>query len=280
MATTPAPSLSSSLAPLPYVWVSFTSIPTSASATLIYVYRTANGVTEVIRNANGINITGSASFAVQDFDVPFGVAVTYTGKLVIAGVDQGLGTGSNITLDVNQLWISDPLDPTNAIGIDLTGSGAAVLGGDSFANISRGYDVSKSYVLGKQRPVVQFFGEKGIEGAEFEVLTTGSAASTELSALLGVSPVLIRPPVRMTNLPSQFYVTLQATQEPLTWRSETSDQLTRWVLKADEVEPSSVEIVFALFTYAYWSARYASYSAASAVYGAGSYDSAVRNPPA
>lgn len=280
MATTPAPTVTSNTSPFPYTWISFSSIPTSASVTLIYVYRTANGVTEVIRNANGVTITGSASFSVQDFDVPFGVSVTYTGKLVIGGADQGLGPSTSITLNVNQLWITDPLDPTNSLGVDLTGSGSAVLGMNSFASVKRGYDVNKSYVLGKARPIVQFYGQKGIEGTEFEVLTTGTTATTAMGALLATSPVLIRPPVRMTNLPSQFYATLTAVQNPLTWRNETSNQVTNWVLQADEVEPQSLEVVFSLFSYAYWSARLATYTAANAIYGAGSYDTAVRTPPA
>ena len=73
---------------------------------------------------------------------------------------------------------------------------------------------------------------------------------------------------------------LEVTEQPLDWQlTSQTEPLTRNAITLNEVEPQSLDIVITFYSYAYWQSRYASYDAANAVYGSGSYINAVRNPP-
>lgn len=254
------------------------NVGTNATPDTITIYRLVDGETSIVRNAK--SVASSTAFVINDFEAPFGKAVSYWATTSSGGVSLGTGEKATITVDPNQVWISDPLDLSNSMAINLSGDADSVLAAGSFAEIRKGYDYNRSSVLGKARPVLQFYGEKGIEGLQFEVITK-SAGSDELKDLLSTSPILLRAPGELGNLPRLLYGVLEASQEPIDWHlASQSTPLTRWKVTLHETEPQSLDIVVTFYSYAYWQAKYASYDAANAVYSASTYINAVRNPPA
>ena len=277
MAIANTPTLSADTRIVPAVKVVFTGMTGWTTNHVFYVWRTSGGVTEAVRGANGVAMT-SGDLTVYDYDAPFGVVSSYTGEARLAGVSDGVGPAATTTLTSSSIWIHDPLAPAVNLEIALTGTGNAVLGQGSFGSVKRGYEVVRTSVLGKARPVVQFYGQKAIEGLNFDIIAT-TIGSTALENILATSPILVRFPTEFHNLPARLNGTLEAVQEPLTWHTDAED-ITRWKLVLDETEAQSLDIVFTVYSYSYWSARYATYTAASAVYGASTYDYAVNNPPA
>lgn len=278
MPTAPAPDLDVMTNPVPAVTIDLTDIPTSASVTTLTVLRSVDGTTETVRNASNIVITGNTAFSVIDFDAPFGLSISYTARLVIGGVDQGLSPASTITLNSDKIWITDPIDPASGVSISLDGSGTAFLGAESFQSVERSVDRSLVTVLGKKNPIQLYYGQKGITGLEFEVYTEGESTD-KLDALLRSSPLLVRKTPNIPFLPAMLHGAIQATPEDVTWKTE-AQPLTRWAMTLDETQPQSLDIVFAVFDYTYWNAAFDTYDDALAVYGAGTYETAKKNPPA
>jgi hypothetical protein len=254
-----------------------TTAGTNATPDTITVYRLCDGETNIVRGAK--NYTASSAFTINDFEAPFGKAIQYWAVTSSSGTSLGIGEIATTTLNVNEIWVHDPLDLTNAIQIFLDGDNDATLGQGSFGQIARGYDYNRTSVLGKSRPVLQFYGEKAIENLQFQILAK-AAANEELMNLLSVGPVLVRVPGALGNIPRLLYCALEASQEPIDWHvAGQAAPLTRWSVTANEVEPQSLDIVITFYSYAYWQSRYSSYTAASTVYGASTYIDAVRNPP-
>lgn len=280
MATATTPTLATSVNPCPNVTVSFTSLPTSASATTITVWRVADGITEQVRNANGTVITGQTTFVVVDYEAPIGIPVVYYASMTIAGVAQGNGPTATTTINDSRFWISDPLNPANSLAIQTGGYGVATLGLHTFETVQRSYKYNRSMVIGQQRPVMQFYGQKGIEGAQFEVYTYGDTDNS-MDNLLSVSPILIRVPSVMVNMPARLYGVMEATLQPQTWRIEASSPLNLWTITFNETAPQSLAVVFSVYSYAYWSTKYpGTYATVTAsVYGSNNYNYALLNQP-
>lgn len=275
---TVAPALTAVTLPVPAVEVFFSGLG-SGSPAYITVYRLADGETNIVRTAN--YTAASGSFSVTDYEVPFGVVSTYYSEVFnSAGTSLGTSPLSTITVASDSIWIHDPLDLSNFIAVTPWASDAS-LGQDSFKEVKRGYDFNASGVIGKKKPIIQFYGEKALQGIEFQVVTATNSAVDSLENLLQVAPVLIRTPARFYNLPRLLYGVLQGSQEPLTWHLNGYDQpITRWNLSVDETEQPGIGLVFGYYTYTYWQSRYATYTLANTAYGTGTYINAVRNPPA
>jgi hypothetical protein len=278
MPTAPAPDLDVMTTPVPAVTIDLTSIPTSTDQTFLTVLRSVDGSTEAVRNASSVDITGDTAFSVIDFDAPFGIGITYTARLVIGGVDQGLGPASIITLDSTQIFISDPIDPVNAIGISLDGSTGAFLGEDSFTSVERRSDRSLVNVLGKAKPIQLFYGQKGIVSLDFEVYTQGED-TLKMTELLRASPLLLRKTPNIPNLPFMLHGSIDGFPEDVDWKM-SNQPITQWSMTLNETEPQSLDIVFGVFDYTYWNDAFDTYTEALAIYGAGTYEDAKKNPPA
>jgi hypothetical protein len=249
----------------------------STTPTNVTVYRLCDGETSIVRGAK--NVTASGAFLVNDFEVPFGKPVTYWAETFASGTSQGLSSTNVTTVDVQEIWIHDPLDLTNTMQIFLDGDNDATLGQGSFGSISREYDYNRTSVLGKSRPVLQFYGEKAIQGLSFDVLAK-AAGNSKLYDLLSVAPLMVRVPGQLGNVPRMLYGVIEGSEEPIDWHlSSQTAPLTRWKLTLTEVEPQSLDIVLTFYSYAYWQSRYSSYTAANAAYGSTTYINAVRNPP-
>lgn len=273
-----APTLTQRSTPMPSVEIYFSSLG-SGSPAYITVYRLADGETNVVRTAN--YTAASSSFTVIDYEVPFGVVSSYYSEVFnSAGTSLGTSAVTTTQYDSDSVWIHDPLDLTNYMVVTPYAS-SATLGQGSFKEMKRGYSFNASGVIGKKKPIIQYYGEKAIQGLDFEVITSSNSATDTLENLLSVAPVLVRTPVKFYNLPRLLYGVLQGSQEPLTWHLTSADEpITRWSLTLDETEQPGIALVFGYYTYTYWQSRYATYTLANAAYGTNTYINAVRNPPA
>lgn len=274
---TNTPVLTAGTNPIPNVKIVVSGL--LAAEKFIRIWRNCDGETELVRGA--VFAPCSGSFTIVDYDAPIGRLATYTaeGYADSNGTGpQGISSPATITLTSTSIWVHDPIAPLVNAEIQLTGTGDLVLGKGSFAKVQRGYDVVRTQVLGRNKPIVQFYGQKAIQNLEFELITS-EIGTNKAAALLATAPLMFRFPPSMKNLPSRISATLDAYQEPVTWHYESSP-ITTWKLVLNEVEAQSLAILFAVFPYSYWSARYATYSAASAVYGSGTYQYAIDNPPA
>jgi len=272
------PTLTNKTVPMPSVEVYFSGLG-SGSPAFITVYRLADGETNVVRTANYVAAT--TSFTVTDYEAPFGIVISYYAEVFTAGgVSLGTSPIATTTLNVDVIWMHDPLDLSNYAVITPYASDIT-LAQDSFETIERGFDFNLSNVIGKKKPIIQYYGEKAIQGLEFEVITATNIAYDKIATLLQVAPVLIRTPVRFYNLPRLLYGVLRGSQKPITWHLNSSDEpMTRISLSLDETEQPGIGLIFSYYTYSYWQARYATYTLANAAYGTGTYINAVRNPPA
>lgn len=272
------PTLTNRSTPMPSVEVYFSSLG-SGSPAYITVYRLADGETNIVRTAN--YTAASGSFTVTDYEAPFGVVISYYAEVFTsAGASLGVSPIATTTLAVDSVWIHDPLDLSNYLVITPYASDAT-LGIESFSSIQRSYDFNVSSVIGKKKPIIQYYGEKAIQGLEFEVVTSTNAAFDQVEFLIQAAPVLVRTPAKFYNLPRLLYGVLRGSQEPLTWHLTSADQpINRWKLVLDETEQPGIALVFGYYTYTYWQSRYATYTLANAAYGTGTYINAVRNPPA
>lgn len=268
-----APVLTQVSLPVPGVEIYWSSLP--AGTTSITVYRLAEGVSEVVRS--GLQASASGSFSITDFEAPLGTPIVYSAETYISGVSDGFSATSTITIDTEAIAIQDPLNPNNSVSVLLGSGGDFMLGTEAFSSISRPTQITKSMVIGRAKPVVQFYGRKGIEGLEFDVLVDNSQYG-KFNDVLDTQPLLIRTPGRMGNLPRSLFVTIQAAELPLDWGDANGSGLTRFTLTADEVESQSRAIVVNVFTYAAYTAKYLTYTAAAAVYGGNDYTNLNRNP--
>lgn len=274
---------------VPSVKIDVTGITIMSGTTRITITRKVDDETYTVRNANAVDISGSASFYVQDFEVPLAAMGVY-----YATITNGTTTESDSQTfgpfysSSDAIWISDPLVPSTFVKVTTTDIGdtsgnMAILGKGSMSEITRSYDRAVSYVLGKTKPVLQFYGQKSIAGLAFDIIAAPTARD-QVNALLASGHVLFRASSRrFTTLPRALYCTLAGSQEPLTWQlkgtefDETND-LTRWKLTLDEVQAQSTDIVYSPYSYNYYTARAPLYSNALAYYGGSSYLYAMKNP--
>lgn len=268
-----APTLTAKTTPLPGVEVYWATLP--AGTDTISVYRLAEGDRVLVRNASAVPASGS--FAIIDYEAPFGTPLSYSAETFIAGVSDGTSTTATITLDVADVWIQDPLNLNSAIKVSVTGGTDYTLAQDSFNSLTRASIINKSQVLGRAKPVAQFYGRKSLESLTLDVLADNQKFDV-FNDLLDVQPLLIRTPASMRYLPRSLYATITAVEEPVDWYLSAGSDMSRFKLTLDEVEGQNLSIFVTLYTYAMYEAKYATYTAAATVYGSYDYTYVTRNP--
>lgn len=231
-----APTLVEKTDPTPGVEVYFPSL--DVDAVEITVWRIADGVTEPVRGGLRASVTGD--FTVTDWEVPFGVVSTYYGQIFDSGGASILGDQATITVTSDDVWLSDPIDPTSAITVRLEQN--------TFTQVSRARRTEQMYVAGLSRPFEQNWGLGGIMGLPFSLWTESDLEASALQTLLQSSPLLIRTPPKYATLPRLLSASIkQPTQVPFDWRSGGSTVV--WSLTVDEVQPVSAAILRPLFVW-------------------------------
>lgn len=252
-----------------------------ADATEITVWRTADGLTEAV--AGALHATVAGDFVVTDWAVPFGVVSSYTAEIFDVGGASVTGLPSTTQVESGNVVVSNPTDPEQLF--------AASMLKVSFSRISRPRRTEQVFVFGLAAPFEQNWGKGAIQGLPFEVLTDTDEQALELQTLLGSSPLLIRTPPRFVTVPRLLYASIKTPEHnPLEWGRGGEPIV--WVMSVDEVQPTSKAIIRPLITWDDWEAAFPGavdpldvqpgeylWDDVLAIYSAGTWTDAVRNPP-
>jgi len=241
-----------------------------ASATEITVWRTADGVTEEVAGAKHATVAGD--FVITDFGVPFGVVSSYTAEIFDAGGASVTGLPSTIQIDSDEVWFTNPIDPEQSFTVEMQAA--------SLDMVSRGTNLSKVYVMGVPRPFAQFLGEGALEDIPLEIWSRTPTETQNMMSLTSTGVWLIRTPPIFVTLPRLLYVAVKSPRHKYLDLSKP-DQPIVWVLTVDEVQPTSKAIIRPLITWDDWESAFSGFTwnQVLAIYSAGSWTDAVRNPP-
>lgn len=221
----------------PRVLVEFAGLDVTATA--ITVTCIAGGETRTVRGARKAATAGS--FTVVDFEAPF-TAVTYQGQVWAGATASPLGATSTVavTVDADEVWLSDPLDPENSMRVSLEGS--------SLQGVQRTPDFEVLHMIGRKKNPVQFFGLGGITNLPFHPITETAADAQKLLGLLDVAPLLVRSPAGglFQLLPATLYAVLSGSGA---WPGWTGNfDAVQWTLTAEEVAPQTLDVVLRTVT--------------------------------
>jgi hypothetical protein len=238
-----APTLTEETTPGPGVEVYFPTL--DAAGATITVWRVADGSREAVRGAKRATVSGD--FVITDWEIPFGVVSTYVGELFDASGASVLGGSSAITVDRDDVYISNPVDPEQVYIVNLEAA--------SFGRIQRTRRTEQVLVMGVQRPFEQNWGLGGIESLPFTLWTETVSDSSKIDLLLQSSPLLIRTPPRFSTLPRSLSASIkQPEQTPFDWRANGTTIV--WSLVVDEVQPIGKAIIRPLITWDDWMAAF------------------------
>lgn len=263
---------------LPTVEVYFPTL--DSDAVRITVWRIADGVREAVRGMELAPVAGD--FVETDVEVPFGVVSTYVGEIFDVDGASITGEQATIQVDCDEVWIQDQVDPENSLPLYMDLPSRQALTGDAVAEIRRVRRTSKQFVFGKHRPFLQNFGLGGIEGLQLDAYTESEEALSRMSALMQVSPILVRTPPVFAMLPRLLSADVASPGARPDWQSSVEFRHL-WLLTVDEVEPISKALIKPLVTWADWETAFPeadfTYTDVELLYSAGTWTDAVRNPP-
>lgn len=265
-----APVLTEKTDPSPGVEVYFASL--DGDGETITVWRIADGVREEVRGAKRAPVSGD--FVVTDWEVPFGVVSTYVADLFDSGGASVSSGQAAITVVSDDVWFSNPIDPTTGFIVNLEAS--------AFSTISTPRRTEQVFVAGVRLPFEQNWGAGGIQGLPFKIWTDTDDGALALQSLLLSSPLVVRTPPRFVTLPRVLSASIkQPIHDPFDWRYQGHTIV--WTLTVDEVQPVSKAVLRPLVTWDDWQAAYPAVSATwadvIADYGTGTWTDAQRTPP-
>lgn len=242
----PAPTLTpaTDANPSPRVEVLISPMPTDART--VSIWRSYGGVIEAVRGA--VNATCSGDFLVTDYEAPLGQAVTYSCQTFdSAGTPSPLSDPSaSVTLDVADVWLSDPLAPSTALALPLTrGSGDIAVRVGAFVG-SYGQDAALLNPIGVSLPIAVVGVRRAISAMPVTVATYSSAVDAALLDLLQQASVAcLRVPPAVRRVSPVSYVQfgdLQPADDP-------SLRRTVWPLVATAVQAPGLNVVIPTRTY-------------------------------
>lgn len=211
--TPPAPTVTVQVDDKPCPRVDVVIAPMPVDAATVTVWRISNGRRAVVRDASNAPVAGD--YLVIDYDVPLGESVTYTAQTF-----DGAGTPSQMSpqsdavyVDTDDVWISDPLDPSTAVPVALAASigllpeRGAEIRGVSFREITRPLNITIAGVFGSPEPLA--FGDlrQAPTGIPLEVYVWDKAVAAQLRALVAQAfPLSLRTPDAVPQLPGLVYL--------------------------------------------------------------------------
>ena len=260
--TPPAPTLTvhTDADPCPRVEVLITPMPVDVDQ--VTVYRTWRGQRSAVRGASRAEVAGD--YLVIDYEVPLGTPVAYSA----VGYDS-VGTASQeslsttVTVDVDDVWLQDPLDPTGAIQVGLTLPRSVMAVAPSFMPATHEMFMTVNPVAGSSLPVALGGVRQAAAGIPLTLVTSTPAESAQLMELLDQAfPVCVRTPGEIHQLTGLTYMAIQAvTPDPHRgWDAAT------FALVGTSVRGPGAGIVIQPRTYADLPAESATYAGLLALY--------------
>lgn len=266
-----APTLTARTDPCPGVEVYFPTLDDDVAT--ITVLRTADGVTEAV--AGALNATASGDYVVTDWQVPFGVTVTYVGQVFDSEGSSLLSAQSTIEVDTTDVWFQNSIDPSQSFTVELQTP-------DSAWALQRTTNNQQVFVAGLPRPFNQFWGQGALTGLQLQAMTDAGADTANFNGVTSWPQLLVRTPPIFETLPRLLYAAVGQASHQYPVNVE-ADALIVWLLTVDEVQPFSKAILRPLVTWDDWQAAFpadtATWDDVMAVYSAGTWTDAQRNPP-
>jgi hypothetical protein len=243
--------------PMPRLEVLFSSFDPDTE--FVTVYRFAGGREFKVRGAVMAPTVGSLTRI--DSEVPFGVPASYRAEM-FDGSGQSLGfTGTDeVTVDVNETWVHNPIDPAGGVRVILSNSAAREL--------SRPVDGEVFYPQGRHVAVVISGQRRGYQGVVLDCVTTTSEEADKFADLVGTYATTTVPVLcfrfsadSVVRLPRPLYVAVfdpreRAPQEN-GWSERYGSDAVEWGVIGDEASPPAAGIVIPLLTRADINAYYA-----------------------
>lgn len=257
-----APVLSASLdaAPSPRVEVLFSSLHPNAST--LSVFRVAAGRTYAIRG--GVRVATAGAFTRIDFEVPFGIPVTYFAEMFdAAGLSLGLTDSESITVWCDDTWVHNPLSPDGSVRVQFRGNAAR--------SIDRPTSAEVVFPLGRRVGVIVGNGRQGVRDVTLDVVTDTVEDADRMGALLGGYETVTTPVLCFRvgasdriRLPRPFFVGVEgsASEEDLNY--VLGGETITHPLQGSEVAPPAPGVFVPLLTNADINAFYATNAAANA----------------
>ncbi|QPE05315.1 hypothetical protein IT882_04400 [Microbacterium schleiferi] len=209
----------------------------------ITLYRVAEGRTWRARGA--VSASVSTGFQVVDVEAPFQTEMQYRAEMFdVDGISLGYTPTATVTLDVATTWVHNPLDPWNAVEIDLADSSGKAL--------TRPVNGQRYYP--EQRPLAVFITGRrlGLQGVELFMSTDSASIATKFESMIGgyenqsVPVLCVRTPP-LIDIPRTFFAgVLSPKAVPV--NVHLGGTLRRWELVADEAEPPFPGIIVPLLT--------------------------------
>jgi len=247
---------------------------TGTGSGVVTVTRTVAGASAAVRSARGVVLDGEDFW--EDHEAPLGVEVTYS--VVVDATGTVLGRAA-ITLTSPMAWISDPLDYTSGIGMDMGGlhdESVPLLTAGSLDAVKWESVGSMARVMGSRAPV-RLGAERAAASSLAAVITTWDRdQAAALADLLDQAPiVLLRVPHDpLLALRGGGYVAADVAAARVT------DEVVAWTLSGDVVAGPGLPVIIARHTYDYvreiTGAR--TYDEVRAIQGGRTYSAVKRDP--
>jgi len=229
--------------PAPRIQVLIDDLPPGVAS--ITLYRQADGRSFRVRGAVKVPVAGA--FQTLDLEAPFGLASTYRAAMFTSlGIEVGYTDPAVTTLAVNEVWVHNPLDPANAIQIDL----------DDKSGRSLTRPITGELYQPEQRPLAVLIttNRRGLERVELYFSTDDSVAAEKFESMFGgydedeqLVPVLCVRVPGYIDLPRPLFAgALEPVRMPI--NIHMGGSLREWQVSADEAEPPFPGIVVALLT--------------------------------
>ena len=226
----------------PWVEVYFNPADVHVDCEMLTIYRFSENRTWKVRG--GVDV--APGVAAQDFEVPFGVESVYRAEQFdVNGLSLGFTDTSAITLDVEGTWVHNPLEPSDALEVEIDD-----VSGDRLTRPTPGELV---YIEGAT--VARRIGERrrGLEGVRVSLSVFGTANADTLQGMLGsyessrVAVLCLRTSESVRWPRTFFFGTDELDERPVD--VQVGGDWVQFVADVDEVEPPFPGLVRPLLTY-------------------------------
>lgn len=244
----------------PWVEVYFPAGILDPACVTLTMYRFSENRTWKVRG--GVEV--APGVAAQDFEVPFGVVAAYRAEQFDSSGDSlGFTDTSTITLDVSGTWVHNPLEPTEALEVEIDAESA-----DSLVRPTPGELV---YVEGAG--VARRIGSRrrGLERVSLSLSVFGAGNGDAFQDMLGSYEeeriaVLCLRTSETVRWPRTFFFSTQRFDERDV-NVRLGGEWLQFVADVDEVEPPFPGLVKPLLTYDDLDAAVTTYSAQDTEFG-------------
>lgn len=238
------------------------TLDSAATTATVWRQNATTGERSIVRTGDAMAVLGGAGIAF-DHEAPPGSTLTYTvipANGASAGVESAGATVTTATIPAHSVWVKDPHAPVNS---------RLVTGRSVMRPSSRTRRQGVFEVVGRANPVV-VSDSLGARTGEVGLLGLARADRTPIRRLVESSVLLIQLDASLDE-PSRFVAISTDSEEPFGPRALG---ITDWILSVVEVDRPATPgapLMIPGQSYAEFTGRFASYSAASSAFAGKTY---------